>query len=304
MENFWPKIQNERFVVAGSSGWFGRTLVDQLIRAGIPFICLGSHQRDEIFSGQSIRVHSFSMPLVKSFAPTIVADFAFLTREKAALMSPQEYVSTNQKLTNEAIELLELESVKGIVTVSSGASVHHIRDFPGNSGPQLYGQLKRDAEFKFGAAATSLKKSWVNLRAWSVSGPFVTNPHAYAFSRFIFEAVNLHRIDIKSSNLVFRRYVDVGDLIRVGLELLLDAESRCTLDSGGELVELEQLAHRIFRVLDLKPSIYLDRSQSDPVDDYFTRSNEWEDTCCKLGFKAKSLDGQISNMVKHFKLRS
>jgi len=302
--DFWTHMRNERLVVTGSSGWFGRTLVDQLITAHIPFICLGSHERLEIFSGRKIRVRSFNRAVIREFSPTLVADFAFLTREKVASMTPQEYLSINKKLTSEAIELLALESVKGIVTVSSGASVHEFGNSQQYSSSQLYGQLKRDAEIKFAAAATSLNKSWVNLRAWSVSGQFVTNLQGYAFSKFIFEAVNLRRIEINSSNLVFRRYVDVGDLIRVGLELVLEAESRWTLDSGGELVELEQLAHRIFGVLSLAPRIVVRRSSSAPVDDYFSRSSDWENTCRKIGFKPKSLERQISNLVERIKLQN
>jgi nucleoside-diphosphate-sugar epimerase len=290
MNDFWYRNQSAKFLITGATGWFGRTLVDQLIQARIPFMCLGSHGRREIFSGKQIRVQTFDDALVQDFAPTIVADFAFLTRDKSEVMSPQEYANTNRRLTDQAISLAQIDSVRALITTSSGAAVHGKTD--------SYGQLKLEADERFRDETAKLDKSWVNIRAWSVSGQFVRNINGYAFSKFVHDAIFEEKISIESPHMVFRRYVDVGDLILVAIKLALGGEFRGTIDSGGELVELEQLAHRIFSVLQLEPKIDVKRTDSGYIDDYFSRSSQWEKECQRIGFAAKSLDFQILDFSK------
>jgi nucleoside-diphosphate-sugar epimerase len=296
MDDFWSKYRNARFLITGASGWFGRTLVDQLIEADIPFVCLGSRNRQEVFSGRPIDILTYDDVQGLGFAPTVLADFAFLTRDKTGVLPPGEYAETNRRLTNQAISLARIDSVQTILTTSSGATVHGMSD--------SYSQLKLEAEEKFGHEIAGLYKSWVNIRAWSVSGPFVRNFSGYAFSRFVYEAIFKGRISIESPHLVFRRYVDVGDLISVALQLALGGGYSGTIDSGGELLELENLAHRIFGVLQMDPKIDVNRTSPEIVDDYFSRSAQWEFVCRDLGYKPLDLDGQIERLTTSFLNRS
>jgi nucleoside-diphosphate-sugar epimerase len=163
-----------------------------------------------------------------------------------------------------------------------------------------YGQLKLEAENRFRDEVTRMDKSWVNIRAWSVSGKFVQNISGYAFSKFVHDAIFERRISIHSPHMVFRRYVDVGDLIHVATQLAMSGEFRGTIDSGGELVELEQLAHRIFGVLKLEPKIDVQRTNLGVVDDYFSRSAQWESLCLRIGYEPKNLNAQILNLAQRF----
>jgi nucleoside-diphosphate-sugar epimerase len=296
MSDFWSRNRDARLIITGASGWFGRTLVDQLIKAGVPFLCIGSHRRAEAFSGKQIEIFAYGDAEVLDFSPTAIVDFAFLTRDKRGVMSPQDYEETNRRLTDQALTLARIDSVKALVTTSSGASVHGVVD--------SYSQLKREAEEKFLDETVKLEKSWVNIRPWSVSGPFIRNITGYAFSRFVHDAVFLGKISIESPHMVFRRYVDVGDLINVALKLAFSGRFTGSIDSGGELVELEQLAYRIFGVLKLKPNIEVERVGLGKVDDYFSRSAVWEDTCRDLGYEPLSLDGQIETLAKSFLARN
>jgi nucleoside-diphosphate-sugar epimerase len=292
MSDFWSRNKDARLIITGASGWFGRTLVDQLIKAGVPFLCIGSHRRAEAFSGKQIEIFAYDDAEVLDFSPTAIVDFAFLTRDKTGVMSPQDYEETNRRLTDQALTLARIDSVKALVTTSSGASVHGVVD--------SYSQLKREAEEKFLDETVKLDKSWVNIRPWSVSGPFIRNITGYAFSRFVHDAVFLGKISIESPHMVFRRYVDVGDLVSVAMQLALSGTFTGTIDSGGELVELEQLAHRIFEVIQVEPRIEVSRNKRQSVDDYFTRSAQWERVCRNLGYEPLGLDSQIKGLAKSF----
>jgi nucleoside-diphosphate-sugar epimerase len=292
MRDFWSRHKDARFLITGASGWFGRTLVDQLIKAEVPFMCIGSHRRVEAFSGKRIEIYTYEDVEVLEFSPTAIVDFAFLTRDKSGVISPQDYEETNRRLTDQALTLARIDSVKALITTSSGASVHGVVD--------SYSQLKREAEGKFLDETMKLGKSWVNIRAWSVSGPFIRNINGYAFSKFVHDAVFVGKISIDSRHMVFRRYVDVGDLVSVAIQLALSGAFTGTIDSGGELVELEQLAHRIFEVIQAEPRIEVSRSRLQSVDDYFTRSARWEGVCRNLDYEPLNLNSQIEGLAKSF----
>lgn len=292
MSDFWSRNKDARFIITGASGWFGRTLVDQLIGAEVPFLCTGSHRRAEAFSGKQIEIFAYDDVEVLEFSPTAIVDFAFLTRDKSGVMSPQDYEETNRRLTDQALTLARIDSVKALITASSGASVHGVVD--------SYSQLKREAEERFLDETVKLDKSWVNIRPWSVSGPFIRNITGYAFSKFVHDAVFTGKISIDSPHLVFRRYVDVGDLVSVAMQLALNGTFTGTIDSGGELVELEQLAHRIFEVIQVEPRIEVSRNKRQSVDDYFTRSAQWEVVCRNLAYEPLDLDSQIKGLAKSF----
>jgi nucleoside-diphosphate-sugar epimerase len=296
MSDFWSRNQDARFLITGASGWFGRTLVDRLLRADIPFMCIGSSRRREVFSGKSIGIYTYDDAMSHDFAPNVVVDFAFLTRDKSGAMSPRLYADINRELTHNAIRLARLDSVSTLITSSSGASVHGKAD--------SYGLLKLEAEERFREETSKLDKSWVNIRAWSVSGQFIRNINGYAFSRFVRDAIFEGNISIESPHMVFRRYVDVGDLIEVALQLALSGRFAGTLDSGGELVELEQLAYRIFEVIQMEPRIHVNRTDNKKVDDYFPRSTQWEIACRSLGYLPKNLDRQIDDLAKSLQIRS
>ena len=100
--------------------------------------------------------------------------------------------------------------------------------------------------------------------------------------------------------MVFRRYVDVGDLVSVAMQLALSGTFTGTIDSGGELVELEQFAHRIFEVIQVEPRIEVSRDKRQSVDDYFTRSAQWEVVCRNFGYEPLDLDSQIKGLAKSF----
>ncbi len=66
-----------------------------------------------------------------------------------------------------------------------------------------------------------------------------------------------------------------------------------TIDSGGELLELGPLAHRIAAVLGIRPAIARAEITSSATDDYYPDDSSWQAACRAAGYDPASLDEQI-----------
>ena len=98
-------------------------------------------------------------------------------------------------------------------------------------------------------------------------------------------------IHITARRPVFRRYVLAEELLAVGI-----AEGTvgpATVDSGGELVEMGELAARIAAVM--RPDAAITRDEVDPRDPdrYHSDGRDWETRCHRWGFSGASLERQI-----------
>ena len=262
----------------GANGWFGRSL-SSLIDSETPIMRIGRVARTDSFA--------WNFDEVKDFSPTAVFNFAFITREKLDLYGLSEYEQVNLQLLAHFEQAMTLQSVRMGMTISSGAAI--------TESDKPYGKLKVLEEELALSLATS-KRIVVVPRVYSVSGPFVRNPEAYAFSSFIQQAHN-GQIRITAQRPTYRRYVDVCDLLRVGISRM-DAGLSGVFESGGELVEMYELATRIAasagenipivrdEIIDLTPSIYASDNQ------------EWIAACRGANFTPRNLDEQIDRVVR------
>lgn len=263
----------DRIAVLGARGWFGQTLVG-LLPADVP-ILLTASRADELHG-------EWSWEQVQEFAPTVVANFAFLTRERIASEGVEEFTTVNTRLIDQFQRTASLSSVRAVLTVSSGAAVTE-PDKP-------YGALKLIEERVAGELASPDRASVV-LRAYSVSGPFVRRPRDYAFSDFIVQA-HEGRVSIAADELVFRRYVSVSDALTVAARSALSGWSG-TVDTGGELVEMGELAQRVVSVVN--PTAVIERPEVDHgrIQTYASDDASWVDACERLGYVPMDLDEQI-----------
>jgi nucleoside-diphosphate-sugar epimerase len=171
-----------------------------------------------------------------------VLDCAFLTRNRVDGMRLDEYVAANRTLTERLVYATWLPGVRLALTVSSGAAVypHDALDGPIEENP--YGYLKREAEHRLAQAAAESEAVPVVARAWSISGAHVQKPQGYALGSMIRDA-DSGVIRIMARCPVFRRYVLAEELLALGIAE--GGAGPATIDSGGELVEVAELAERI-----------------------------------------------------------
>jgi nucleoside-diphosphate-sugar epimerase len=276
----------------GAGGWFGRTTLELLRQRHIDWSVLAiTHRpRPVQIDDEQLQLHGWEEHLVDNFQPTLVLNCAFLTRDRLSDLGVDEYAARNTAATARFLAASSAESVVGSLTVSSGAAwtvdgaAPALHDNP-------YGHLKRREEQLARDLSDSTGRALVVTRAWSVSGPYVGRPRAYAFSDLVLQAAQ-GRVHVRAPHPVWRRYVSVHDLMSVSLSRLVDGWSG-TIDSGGPLVELGDLARRVVAVTNPSTDVVVADQDGSPADRYHSDNTSWLEACGATGYEPMDLDDQI-----------
>lgn len=289
--------KTSRIIVTGASGWLGRTMVHILDSHRAQYLLLGSTNRFEQFSNGPKQIHEMSQDLVFDFAPTFVVDFAFLTREKTANYSFDQYVEINRELTSQARWMLELPTVKYFLSTSSGAAVSPKFNAGNSFNLNPYGYLKHESEQVLLSTAAEVGVPLVVARTWNVSGEFVTKVNGFAFSQMIASALTTRTIKIESKQPVYRRYVDVEDLLKVCMGTLAKSGKGRVIDSGGDLIDLVTLGQMIAAFIgsDVKISHSVDNSLES--DSYYSDGYSWDQACRELDYSPLGISSQIAKVA-------
>ena len=283
-------LGDDRILITGASGWLGRTALDLLAPLDLPTLALASRARRIRVANRDIECRVWDDREVAAFAPTVVLDCAFLTRGRVADMPLGEYVAANRALTERLVYAAQLSTVRLALTVSSGAAIHPYDAFERPIEDNPYGYLKREAEYRLAQAAADSGAVPVIARAWSISGAHVQEPQSYALGSMIRDAY-AGGIRIMACRPVFRRYVLAEELLALGIAE--GGVGPATIDSGGELVEMDELAARIASIV--RPDAIITRGNVDPrdTDRYHSDGRDWERYCQRWGFVSTPLDHQI-----------
>ncbi|WP_232065468.1 NAD-dependent epimerase/dehydratase family protein [Mycobacterium shinjukuense] len=283
-------LGNDRVLVTGASGWLGRTALDLLAPLGLPTLALASRARVIRVGDCEIECRVWDDREVAAFAPTVVLDCAFLTRDRVGDMPLPDYVAANRALTERLVYATRLPGVRLALTVSSGAAVYPRDALDGPIEDNPYGYLKREAEHRLTQAAAESGAVPVVVRAWSISGAHVQKPQGYALGSMIRDA-DAGAIRITARRPVFRRYVLAEELLALGMAE--GGVGPATVDSGGELVEMAELAARVTQVV--RPDAVISRDEVDPGDPdrYHSDGQDWEWHCQRWDLASAPLDRQI-----------
>ncbi len=273
-----------------------------LNEAGHDLLLVGSHARTISVDGEKFPVAKFDLSLIEKFKPTVLIDFAFVTREHLDDISEVAYRKVNEGLINQALDIFALPSVKYAMYTSSGAAVYPKDALLGEYSENPYGYLKRRTEELALEAAERLDKKVVVIRPWSLSGTMVTKEYEFAFSSFIRQSFG-GEIHVKSPNPVSRRYVSAEDFLAVALaKLFSESGAFEVLDSGGELISLVQLAQKVADSQTHDVSVVSHQSSSEVKDNYYSNNEQWSRECEALGFYPETLIEQISRNINFYRL--
>jgi nucleoside-diphosphate-sugar epimerase len=283
-------LGEDRVLVIGAPGWLGRTALDLLAPLGLPTLPLASRARIIRVADGEIECRVWDELEVAAFAPTVVLDCAFLNRDRVTDMPLGEYVAANRTLTERLAYATQLSGVRLALTVSSGAAVYPHDALDGAIEDNPYGYLKREAEHRLAQAAAESGAVPVVVRAWSISGAHVQKPQNYALGSMI-RAADSGAIRITARRPVFRRYVLAEELLALGIAE--GSVGPATIESGGELVEMAELAARIAAVV--RPDAVISRGEMDPRDPdrYHSDGQDWERRCQRWNLASAPLDRQI-----------
>lgn len=272
---------DDRLLILGASGWFGQTF-RTLLSPDVSTLLIASSRRGSIFDWDWSRIQQFQ--------PTVVVNFAFLTKRKAAEMPVSEYWERNRVLTERFLQASRLASTQKVITVSSGAAVQDPES--------AYGASKVREETA-AAALRDLGKQVGILRAYSVSGDLIRHPSAYAFSDFVNQALN-GRIVVEASRPTFRRYVGVADALKVLWANLLAGETEI-LETGGELVEMRELATAVAECVNPAVEVCWTPWISDQRDNYYSNNASWTRGVARSGINPLSLTAQIEKVAQYLR---
>jgi nucleoside-diphosphate-sugar epimerase len=283
-------LGDDRILITGASGWFGRTALDLLAPLGLPTLAVAGRARMIRLGEYEVGCRVWDDQEVAAFAPTVVLDCAFLTREKVAYMPLGEYVAANRTLTERLVYATQLPGVRLALTVSSGAAIHPHDALDGPVEDNPYGYLKREAEQRLATAAADSGAVPIVARAWSISGAHVQRPRGYALGSMILAAAS-GAIVVRARRPVFRRYVLAEELLALGIAE--GGVGPATIDSGGELVEMGDLAARIAAMV--RPDAVISRDEVDPRDPDRAHSDgqDWDRRCHRWDFAIAPLNRQI-----------
>jgi nucleoside-diphosphate-sugar epimerase len=278
----------ERVLVLGATGWFGSTMLALLEHHPASVLAVASRSRDHRVGDRTWPVFAYDRDQIVGFAPTLVLDFAYLTRGYEVELGGEEYARRLAELAAQFEDVARLPSVRAVLTVSSGAALA----VP--EGPSLpvgaYGEGKRGIE----ALAVSLAdpaRSVLVARAYSLSGALVGDPLAYAFSDLVLQA-RTGLVEVRSPGAVWRRYCGVEDYLAVCVADLMDGRSG-TVDSGGPLVELRDLAEQIAdQYPGPRPTVAYQAPVGAPLT-YASDDQAWSRACARHGYAPAALDEQI-----------
>lgn len=282
---------DDRVIIIGATGWFGRTATMLMRQTRLPVLHVASSSRAIELAGQSVECVAWDERLIFDFAPTVVIDCAFLTRDLVAGMTLDDYVNRNRALTANMVSAAALETVSRVMTISSGAAVHPVDALTQSIVENPYGRLKREAEQELAGLAAHRGINAVIARAWSVSGAFVQKPHSYALSDMILQA-RAGAIEISATMPVYRRYCSVEDLLAVSLAHA-SIGSRSLIDSGGPLLEMQELAEAVIEVVNPGATIHRAPLGDAPANTYYPPAEPWDEACAELGFGPALLPEQI-----------
>jgi nucleoside-diphosphate-sugar epimerase len=264
---------DDRVLVTGASGWFGRTAIAMTREASLDLLATGSKDQQIDIDGQSQAVHAQSLEVISAFKPTVVIDTAFVTRERLPILGHKTYIETNQKLIEQSLALAALPSVRKYIGFSSGATMHLAGHTSFSPEENPYAAQKRIYESKMSEIAGSLQSDISVARVWSVTGSYCTKPQAFAFTDLIAQA-KLGLIEIKAKHLVYRRYCALEDVLAIAIPPTAPG-SNPIFDTGGDLIELGELAKIVVELVNLNSEIHRRLDKALPQDSYHSDNKDW-----------------------------
>lgn len=272
-----------RVAVTGANGWFGRSTLKVLNDMDVEVYATSNRQTTISFGTRKFEVTEWEESQIADFRPDVVVDCAFLTKERFAEFTPENYVATNRMLVQRALWLAGLPTVEHFIGFSSGASI--------TDPSHPYGMIKREYEVALERLQKSRNNSIVIARAWSVSGHLITKPSMFALSDFVVQARS-GTIKINATGPVRRRYVAIEDLLLLASKIS-NASGFHVIDSGGQLVELQELAEIVAEVVNPEALIIRDLNPNSPANDYFSNDISWKRACEIANYQPRSLRDQI-----------
>lgn len=297
-----------RVVVTGASGWVGRNAVDLLIgELGAAFAdrVVLSASRARQLPTVAGAIAMLPTPDLVGLAPgprTLIIHCGFPTQDQVDVMGESAYTDSITRLRVTMQQVIERLGAVDMVYISSGAATSVQRGEPVAHRTQVYGQAKLDDEAAYAEAMARTGGRLCIVRAFALSGPYMTKPEAYALGSMIMQAEATECIEVRATRPVRRSYMAIDDMLRIAMHAVGELESgdSATFETAGEIVEMGELASRVLGVLGANASAVV-RPPIDPdasADDYLGDPAAVKVLAARAGITPAPLDEQIATTAK------
>jgi nucleoside-diphosphate-sugar epimerase len=287
---------DDRVLVTGAAGWFGRTAIAMTGGASLELLATGSKDQKIEIDGQSQAVHTQTLEIILAFRPTVIIDSAFVTRERLPVLGHKAYIEANQRIIDESLAIAAMPSVRKYIGFSSGATKHLAGHSSSSIEENPYAAQKRMYESKISEITANLQSDISVARVWSVTGSYCTKPQTFAFTDLIAQA-KLGLIEIKAKHLVFRRYCALEDVLAIAM-LPTAPGSNPIFDTGGDLIELGELAKRVVNLVNPNAEIRRQIDPELPSDDYYSDSEDWDGLLQSADLAKDSISEQVTRVAQ------
>lgn len=276
-------LAGQTVAITGSSGWFGHALRALIDETQVKTLYLQS--RNEVVVKRYGKVQESIRPGDFNATADIVIDLAFETRDKhGSPTKVRDAISGNNSLLDAVDGYLTSRRFGRYLGISSGAALE-----PGAKDP--YGSAKAQLEQIFLEKRTEEDRI---ARVWSVSGAYCTKPELFAFSNFITQAIQGDSIEVKATGLTYRRYCAIEEV----MALLISGRCPPLFDSGGQRVEIGDLAQTVRNVLNPSAVVKRHFDENAAESSYFSNEQTFENCFADLGLIPMTIEEQIENALR------
>ncbi len=294
----------ERVIVTGATGWIGRTTVDLLgewFGDGLP-----SHAVLAATSGRQLATPWGVLDVcaigdLVGLPPgprTLLVHCGFPTQDRVDGMGADAYISAVGRLRVVIQHVITRLGEIDMIYLSSGAATSVERGVALADRTWVYGTAKLEDEATYGDAVAAVGGRLCIVRAFALSGPYMTKPEAYALGDMIMQADRSGTIAVQATRPVRRSYMLIDDMLRIAMDAVgrLGAGDSVMFETAGEVVEMGDLAARVLAVLGHDPSAVSRPpiNPSLPADDYLGDPETIDAFVRIAGVTLTGLDDQIA----------
>ncbi len=291
---------NSRIVIFGATGWLGRESLNLIknylktdINSRLTLVASKSNKID--LAGTELPVIALD-EFSSNTKCDLFIDFSFITQEKMNVMGEKEYVSQNSQLTQKVENYISETRPTYIYYASSGAADPNFLLNTKNPSKKVYGELKAQAELTLKQISAEAGSQLLINRIWSITGSQMLEPHKYAISDFITQAIRNKEIIINSSDQILRSYIDSNDLLDTCFNYLLDGNSGL-LNSGGHRISLLELANSVYKGLRINKKLNPNYVPKNSDEDYYSPDSDLNEIAIDYGISFQDIDKQIKNTI-------
>jgi len=284
-------------LIVGASSWVTRSmesvLLEKLNIQKDNIHLFGSKYRKKFFcNGREYEVSEWSES--NWFHAELFLPFAFATVDKYEELGKRKYLELNQQLIQRSMKYIEIYRPTNCLLISSGITSQNSNIVARSEAYMAYAKMKSIEEESLQNISRKVGTQLLICRLYSASGRHITEPAKYAFGDLIIQALSNGRIALRDNFEVYRRYVDMAQMLTICAKALIYRQETF-LESGGELIELHDLARHIARLLDVE---YVEnKALSNKKDFYFGNSNRFEELASLNDVSLMSIESQIKETI-------